>query len=275
MNVKGKNIVITGAASGIGRALAIECARQGASVATGDVDMEGAAETRDLAEAARSGDTKCSAHELDVGSLQAWQAFREEVISEHGAVDGIINNAGVTFSGTVEDTPYSQIERVMSVNFMGMVYGSKEFLDDLKDRPESCIANVSSIFGLFPMKNQSAYCSSKFAIRGFTGVLAQELKSTNVTVSSIHPGHIGTEILQHALEEGNVAGTELTEKEQAEVGRAFKALGLSPERAANIILDGIRKKKPKIVVGKDALRGDILSRLYPKTFVNIMNRLAP
>ena len=162
-----------------------------------------------------------------------------------------------------------------AVNFMGMVYGSKEFLAELKSRPEAFIANVSSIFGLFPMKNQAAYCSSKFAIRGFTGVLAQELRSTKVLVSSVHPGHIGTDILQHALAEGNVAGAELTEKEQQEIGLAFKAMGLSPERAANIILDGLKKKRTKIVVGRDALRGDILSRFYPKLFVDTANRLAP
>ena len=275
MNAAGKTLVITGGASGIGRALAVECARRGASVALADVDMQGAEETQQLAEAVQRPNTKCTAHQLDVSSLTAWQAFREEVLAEHGTVDGIINNAGVTFSGTAEETPYAQLERVMSINFMGMVYGSREFLPMLKTRPEACIANVSSIFGLFPMKNQSAYCASKFAIRGYTGVLAQELKSTSVTVSSVHPGHIGTEILRHALEQGNVVGADLTDQEKDGIGRAFKAMGMSPEQAANVILDGIARKKRKILVGRDALRGDIFSRFFPRLFVDNANRLAP
>ncbi|NIB38127.1 SDR family oxidoreductase [Pseudomaricurvus alkylphenolicus] len=275
MKLVAKTIVVTGGASGIGRALAIECARRGASVALADVDLEGALETKVLAESKKRGGAEITAHRLDVSSLESWQSFRDAVMSEHGTVDGIINNAGVTFTGTVENTDYDQLERVMSINFMGMVYGTKEFLPVLKTRPEAFVANVSSVFGLFPMKNQSAYCSSKFAIRGFTEVLAQELKSTNITVASIHPGHIGTDILKSALKQGNIVGVELSSREQEGYVRAFKAMGLSPDRAATTILNGLEKKKSKIVVGRDAVRGELLNRLFPRFFVDSANRAVP
>ena len=275
MDIAGKTIVVTGGASGIGRALAIECRKRGASVALADVDLDGARETLSRTESGSGTATRCTAHRLDVTSLDNWRAFREEVIQEHGVVDGIVNNAGVSFSGSVEDMSYEQLERVMSVNFMGMVYGTKEFLPGLKERPEGFVANVSSVFGLFPMKNQSAYCASKFAIRGFTEVLAQELKSTRVTATSIHPGHIGTNIVQNARKQGNVIGVTLSEEEQEAFAKGFKALGLSPARAATIILDGIKKKKTKIVVGRDAVRGDRLSRLFPAMFIDAANRAAP
>ena len=179
MNFSGKTIAITGAASGIGRSLAIECVRRGASVAIADLNQEGMQETKRLANSVLSPDASCTVHTLDVSSLDAWRDFRTAVGNEHDAVDGIINNAGITFIGSVEQTSYDQLERVMSINFMGMVYGSKELLPDLKQRPEGLIANVSSVYGLFPGLAQSAYSASKFAIRGFTEVLAQELKKTN------------------------------------------------------------------------------------------------
>ena len=275
MKLTGKTIVITGAASGIGRALAFECAQRGASVALADMDLEGVQETRERVEADLTAGASCSAHQLDVGSLEQWLAFREAVLAEHGTVDGIINNAGTTFSGSIEDMTYEQLDRVMSVNFMGMVYGSKEFLDILQTRPEAFIANVSSVFGLFAMKNQGAYCASKFAIRGFTEVLAQELKSTGITVASIHPGHIGTDILKHAKEQGNVSGMDLSEEEQKALIQGFKALGMRPKRAAQIILDNLAKKKTKIMVGQDAVRGDALSRLLPTLYTDMVNRAAP
>ena len=271
MDLAGKTVVITGAASGIGRALGVECARRGASVALADIDLAGVLQTKTRAETDMVPGARCSAHEIDVASLLSWQTFQQAVISEHIVVDGVINNAGVTFSGRVEDTTYAHIERVMSINFMGMVYGSKEFLPMLKTRPEAFIANVSSVFGLYPMKRQAAYCASKFAIRGFTEVLAQELRSSQVLVASVHPGHIGTNIVRNAHNQGNVVGVSLSESEQIAWVDAFKAMGLAPQRAAEIILDGVQKKKRKIIVGRDAVRGERFSRWFPSLFVNAAN----
>ena len=272
MNISGKTIIITGGASGIGRELATESMRRGASVALADQDLKGALATKELAEASAQAGRSCSAHQLDVSDLAQWQSFREGILAEHSSIDGIINNAGISFSGAAEATDYSQYEKVMSINFMGMVYGSKEFLPLLKQQPEALIANVSSVFGLFPMKNQSAYCASKFAIRGFTETLAQELKDSQILVSSIHPGHIGTDILNNARKSGNLAGDLPAEEEQEAIAKYFKDYGLSPLKAAEIILDGIKNKKRKILVGKDAIRGDRLSRLFPAAYADQANK---
>lgn len=272
MNIPGKTLVITGAASGIGRGLAIEAVRRGASVALADRDLEGVQETQSLAGEFGQAGTRITAHPLDVASLPQWLAFRDAVVDAHEAIDGIINNAGVSFSGKIKDTSYEQLERVMSVNFMGMVYGSKEFLEILRARPEAVIANVSSVFGLFPKKRQGAYCASKYAIRGFTEVLAQELAPTRVLVCSIHPGHIGTNIVANARADGNVVNSELSQEQEEQVSAAFKAYGLPPEQAARIILDGIAQGKRKIMVGKDAVRSDRLSRLFPERYADSANK---
>ncbi len=277
MDVAGKTIIVTGAASGIGRALGLECLRRGASVALADMNEEGVSETLRLAGELANGSLRVTAHKLDVSNLEAWRSFRDEVLAEHEHVDGIINNAGISFSGSVEDMGYDHLESVMSVNFMGMVYGTKEFLTEFKQRPEAVVANVSSVFGLFPMKNQSAYCASKFTIRGFTEVLEQELKSTEITVCSIHPGHIGTNIVRNANEQGNVVGgvgADMTEEQKEQFLKAFEVFGLAPEKAAVIILDGISKKQRRIMVGKDAVHAERMTRLAPAWFSDKTNQAA-
>lgn len=274
MNLDGKTLLITGGASGIGRELIYEAIRRGASVAIADRNVEGAEETRESAKRLLQADQRCSVHALDVSDLDRWCAVRQEVLAEHGAVDGLINNAGITFAGSVEDTDYERFESVMAINFMGMVYGCKEFLPLLKERPEAVLANVSSVFGLVPKTSQSAYCSSKYAIRGFTGVLAQELKDTNVTVASVHPGHIGTDIVINAQKSGNVVNGEMSEEYLAVYGQEFKRLGLSPAKAACIILGGLEEGREFIAVGSDARRTALLSRLFPRRYADWFNRRA-
>jgi len=273
MRVENKTIIITGAASGIGRGLALEAVRRGASVALTDIDPEGLSETLSEVNDLDASQTH-SASVLDVSRLEDWQTVRKKIIDEHVTIEGIINNAGITFSGTVEDTEYQSFENVMAVNFMGTLYGTREFLPLLKQRPEAFIANVSSVFGLYPMKKQAAYCASKYAVAGFTGVLAQELKSSSVTVSSIHPGHIATRVLRNAVESGNTAGVTLPKAHQDYILDAFEAAGLPPSQAAKTILDGIQKKQRKILVGKDAKQADWRSRLLPKRFIDRMNAKA-
>ena len=197
------------------------------------------------------------------------------MLNEHqGTVDGLINNAGITFAGTVEETDYERYDAVMSVNFMGMVYGSKEFLPLLKERPEAALVNVSSLYGLLPKTSQSAYCASKYAIRGFTEVLAQELKRSKVVVTSVHPGHVGTDILLNAQKSGNVVSQNLSDEVVSSIARDFKRYGLSPREAGAIILDGVEQKRRFVPVGKDAERSAFLSRLLPKWYVDRFNREA-
>lgn len=273
MNVNEKTVIVTGAASGIGRGLALEAAHRGATLALADIDRDGLAETAEQIGKA-TGAAALSMHILDVSDLENWRSVKDQIQNEHAHVDGIINNAGITFSGTIEDTEYDRLEAVMAVNFMGVVYGTREFLPLLMQRPEAFIANVSSVYGLFPMKKHAAYCASKFAVAGYTGVLAQELKSTSITVSSIHPGHIATNVARNALESGNVVGELPPKAHQDFVLNAFETGGLPASDAAKIILDGIAKKRQKILVGKDAERADWMTRFIPKRFIDGANESA-
>ena len=271
MNLTGKRIVITGAASGIGRMLALESGRRGASVVMTDFNEQGLSETAKLF-AQEQPNGSCEQHTLNVSSLQNWREVKAAILANENHIDGIINNAGIAFAGSIEDTSFEELDRVMDINFKGMVYGTKEFLREIKSRPESFIANVSSVFGLYGMKNNSAYCASKFAIRGFTETLIQELRHTNVTVSSIHPGHIGTNIVKNALDSGNILGAEsISEEEQTNHGDRFRDNGLSPEEAAVIILNGIEQGSRRILVGEDAVQADEYVRQSPESFSDAAN----
>lgn len=274
MDVDGKTLIITGAASGIGRALAIESARRGASLALADIDLVGLRETADMVAAEQAQGQLCTTHRLNVATLAEWTVFREEAAGQHAAFDGIINNAGITFSGTIEDTDCDRFETVMAINFMGTVHGTKTFLPFLRQRPAAFVANLSSVFGLYPMKKQAAYCASKYAIRGFTEVLEQELKGSPISVSTVYPGHIATRIVRNAVDAGNVAGVTLPKAHQDYVLEAFEATGMPPAQAARTILDGIAKKQSRILVGKDATRGDWLSRFFPRRFAEAANKSA-
>ena len=272
MKLNGKTLVITGAASGIGRALVMEAVRRGCSVAMADLDFEGVSDTCREAEALGRDSTRVTAHELDVASLDNWRRFRDEASRDHETLDGIINNAGITFAGTIEDTGYEKFEALMSVNFMGMVYGSKEFLPLLESRPSAAIVNVSSLFGLIPAKSHAAYCSSKFAIRGFTETLAIELADTNISVSSVHPGHIGTDIVTNAHKRGDVVQDDYPPEYIETYAREFKKRGLSPAKAAEIILNGLEKQSEQILVGRDAQMTLLLKRLAPRPLNTVLSR---
>lgn len=271
MDINNKTLIITGAASGIGRELALVAIERGASVAIADLNEQGLAETTEQARAIASHRQKVTSQRLDVADLASWQDFLGGAVAEHDTIDGIINNAGIALSATLEDTSLAQLDMVMAVNFNGMVIGSKLLLPQLRQRPEAVIANVSSVFGLFPMQRNGAYCASKFAIRGFTETLAQELRGSNILVSSIHPGHIGTDIAINANKAGHFVGSQLNDAQRADMAADFKARGLPPRRAAEIILDGIASNKRKIRVGRDAIWLDRFNRLAPLRFSNWVN----
>ena len=269
MNFEGKTFVVTGGASGIGRGLAIRLMERGGSVAIADMNEDGLAETADIARKTARSNSRITTHKLNVASLEDWQAFRTSVIEEHGHIDGIINNAGVAMGVSAVDMTYDELDWMMSINFNGMVFGTKEFLPHLMDRPEAAIANVSSVFGLFGVPGQAAYNASKFAIRGYTEALAQDLADTNVHVASIHPGHIGTNIAASArIAEANKEEG-ITEEERNAMGKMFREQGLDPKQAADIILDGIARGDRKILVGKDARRWELLNRVAPNWFSNL------
>lgn len=259
--------VITGAASGIGRALAMRLAQESiAGIAISDVNEEGLNET--AAMVAEFG-VPVSTHVMDVSKREQVQAFADDVVSRHGRVTHLINNAGVGLIGTFEQISIEDFEWLMSVNFWGVVYGCKIFLPILMQQDAAHIVNVSSVFGLIAPEEQSTYCSSKFAVRGFTESLRHELADTNISVSCVHPGGIKTNIARDSRlgektpEEWKQQGTKLFEK----------IAKTSPEKAADVIVKGIKERNPRILIGKDAKTVSLVSRLFPKGYLKILERL--
>lgn len=262
-NLRNKTAVITGAASGIGRALAIGLAREGCHLALADLNQAGLAET--AATAAAFGN-RVTTHTLDVANRAAVYDFAEDVIRAHGVVELILNNAGVELVATIEEIDYEDFEWVMNINFWGMVYGTKAFLPHLKTH-ESHVVNISSMFGLCTAPMQSAYSCSKYAIRAFSEALGQELAGTPVRVSSVHPGGIRTAILEQA----RIKSSERFAGNQARLRRRFTRFALtSPEKTAARIISGIKRNKRRILIGPDARAFDLIQRLLPAGYQNIL-----
>jgi NADP-dependent 3-hydroxy acid dehydrogenase YdfG len=268
----GKVAVVTGAGSGIGQALAVELARAGAKVAISDVDTEGLAQTEEQLKAIGA---EVKADRLDVTEREAFLAYADEVAEHFGKVNQIYNNAGIAFTGDVEISQFKDIERVMDVDFWGVVNGTKAFLPHVIASGDGHIINISSVFGLFSVPGQAAYNSAKFAVRGFTEALRQEMVLARhpVAVTTVHPGGIKTAIARNAtaaegLDPGQMA--KLFDKRLART---------SPQQAAKVILDAVRKKKARVLVGTDAKLLDVMVRMagpyYQQLFGPVLGRLMP
>lgn len=260
--------VITGAASGIGRALALRLAEERiAGIAISDVNENGLNETAQIIE--KLG-VPVSAHLVDVSKLAEVERFKTEVLGKHGRVTHLVNNAGVGLLGTFEQISLEDFEWLMSINFWGVVYGTKVFLPVLKEQERAHIINISSVFGLVAPPEQTAYCSSKFAVRGFTESLRHELEDTNVRVSSVHPGGIKTDIARNSRLGAN------TPEEYKNQGVKFfdKVAQTSAEQAAEVIVRGIKAENPRILIGKDAHAINYVSRLFPKKYLRVFEKLA-
>ncbi|MEB4210242.1 SDR family oxidoreductase [Mycobacterium sp. 94-17] len=268
----GKVAVVTGAGSGIGQALALELARSGAKVAISDVDIEGLAGTEEQLKAIGA---TFKSDRLDVTEREAFLAYADGVKEHFGKVNQVYNNAGIAFTGDVEVSQFKDIERVMDVDFWGVVNGTKAFLPHLIASGDGHVVNVSSVFGLFAVPGQAAYNSAKFAVRGFTEALRQEMGAAGhpVAVTTVHPGGIKTAIARNATAADGL--------DQAELAKLFdkRLAKTTPHRAAQIILDAVRKKKARVLVGPDAKFLDILVRLtgsgYQQLFGPVMGRLLP
>jgi len=265
-----KNIVaaITGAASGIGRSLAINLANEGCGLALADIDQDGLNQT---AKMIQDNGNKISTRVLDVADREQVYGFAADVVAEHGKVNIIINNAAVAMSETLEDVTYEDLNWLLGINLWGVIYGSKAFLPYLKQQPEGHIVNISSVNGLFTNRNNGPYCTSKFAVRGFTLTLCQELKDTTVRVSCVHPGGIKTNIARNARFI-KASDPELSHEEAAEYFDNNIAR-TSADKAARIIIKGIKKNKARILVGTDAYIFDILLRLFPGMWQKLIARL--
>lgn len=268
----GKVAAVTGAGSGIGQALALELARSGASVAISDVDTEGLAQTEEQLKAIGA---PVRSDRLDVTEREAFQIYADQINEHFGKVNQIYNNAGIAFTGDVEITEFKDIERVMDVDFWGVVNGTKAFLPHLIASGDGHIVNVSSLFGLMSMPGQAAYNSAKFAVRGFTEALRQELVLNRdpVKVTSVHPGGIKTAIARNGLTAEGV-------DPEAQYKFFDKRLAsTTPQRAAEIILEAVRKNKARVLVGQDAVVLDLIVRItgsgYQRLFAPVVGRMKP
>jgi len=262
----GKVAAITGAGSGMGRALAIALAKQGCHVAISDVDTINLHETESLIKA----DVKVTCHIVDVANKLDVKNYSNAVVQQHGKVNMIFNNAGVSVTDTVEHMSLEDFEWLMNINFWGVVYGTRAFLPLVKDQPEAHIINTSSIFGVIALPSQSAYNASKFAVRGFTYALRQELADTQIGVSCVQPGGVKTSIIKNS----RFVPTDNASPTKEEFVTKFESLaGLTSEQAAEQILSGVRKNKAQILVGKDAKLIALLERILPIGYQKLIGRI--
>lgn len=265
--LKGKVAAITGAGSGIGQALAIELAGLGCELALSDKNETGLKETE---QQVRSAGVKCTTAVLDVADRDAVYGWADKVVADHGRVNLIFNNAGVALSETVETMSYENFEWLMNINFWGVVHGTKAFLPYLKQAGEGHVINVSSVFGMIGVPTQSAYNAAKFAVRGFTESLREEMaiEGANVNVSCVHPGGIKTNIVRSSrIGEVGKAGT----KDRAKASKMFdKAARTTPQEAAKVIIEGVQKNRPRILIGTDAKVIDTVQRLLPTGYQQIL-----
>lgn len=266
---KDKICVVTGAASGIGRAVAVNLAKQGAAVAISDVNEEGLEETRQMMGAQTS--NRIRVDKLDVADPDAILRYADAIKESLGDADYVFNIAGLTRVGRFDETPLSSFEKIMDVNFWGVVRMTKAFLPQLI-ATKGGVVNISSLFGLIGFSGQAHYCASKFGVRGFSETIAQELAEKGVSVTSVHPGGVDTGIVRNA--QIDVMPTDV--KERTEMEQRFKKAAITtPERAAEIILDGTARRKRRVIVGKDAKALSFIQRLFPESYWTKITMVLP
>ncbi|HEV2961742.1 MAG TPA: SDR family NAD(P)-dependent oxidoreductase [Candidatus Angelobacter sp.] len=261
--IKNTVAVVTGAGSGIGRALAQNLASQGARLALADVNSKGLEETQQSLGSAES-----RTYLVDVSKAPAVEAFAHDVERDFGGAALLVNNAGVALQGSFLEISLEDMEWLMGINFWGVVYGCRFFLPSLLRAPEAHLVNISSVFGLISPPGQAAYSSAKFAVRGLTEVLRQELRSTNVKVTCVHPGGIKTSIAKNART-GAGADTAHTAHMRDRFDQVAKT---SSEKAASVIMNGVLRDKPRVLIGADAVQVDILQRLFPSKASGIFTK---
>jgi butyryl-CoA dehydrogenase len=254
----GRVAAITGAGSGIGRALARDLADRGTHLALSDIDEVGLGETVQLCEGKG---VKVTAQRVDVADRAAVFAWADQVVADHGKVHLVFNNAGVALGATVEAMSYDDFEWLMDINFWGVVHGTKAFLPHLIETGEGHIVNLSSVFGLLSIPSQSAYNAAKFAVRGFTDALRIELDvaRNGVSCTTVHPGGIKTNIVRNArMDDSATAFTSGT----PDVGTEFDKIAMTtPEKAARQILKAVERNRRRALIGPDAKALDLISRL--------------
>lgn len=261
-------LVVTGAGSGIGRQVALQAASRGAVVIAADVNTATLAETKQLGE--KQG-LQMDMYTLDVADKKAVYAFAEAIIPQlKGRRLILINNAGVgLFSGNFYNTSQDDFEWLMNINLWGVIRMTKAFYPYFITQNQGHIVNVSSVFGLGGFANQTAYCTAKFGVRGFTESLRMELVGTNIHTTCVHPGGIKTNIMRSATPKG----MELTEAMHQKAIATFDKVAMTtPEKAARLILDAVKRKKQRLIIGNDGKVIDTITRLLPVAYTKIFKR---
>jgi NAD(P)-dependent dehydrogenase (short-subunit alcohol dehydrogenase family) len=269
----GKVAVITGAGSGIGRALALDLAGRGARLALSDVVDDGLAETVDLVK--NAGAREVRSDHLDVADRAAFTGYAEQVVEHFGRVNLVVNNAGVALAGDLIDLEYPDMDWIMGINFWGVVHGTKEFLPHLIASGDGHLVNISSLFGLVSMPGQSMYNAAKYAVRGLSEAVREEMLVAGhpVGVTVVHPGGIKTAIARNARYSDKEDGVESAKFFDKNLAR------MAPERAAEIILKGVEGDKARVLVGIDAHAVHQIAKLlgsrYQDVFANRARKIAP
>jgi len=259
---KDKVCVVTGAGSGIGRALAIRLAGAGAALAISDINPDGLEET---AQMIGKGSNRIRKDVLDVSDAAAIEPYAAAVKESLGSADYVFNVAGLARIGTFKDTPLSSFEKVMNVNFWGVVRMTKAFLPQLIET-KGGVVNISSLFGLIGVPGQAHYCASKFGVRGFNEALAAELEEEGVSVTSVHPGGVKTNVARNAQVDALPPGASKDEL----VNRFNSAAITTPENAAEIILAGTARRARRVLVGPDAKVMSFIQRLLPSSYMELL-----
>jgi short-subunit dehydrogenase len=261
--INGSAAVVTGAASGIGRALVLALAARGCDVALADRDEAGLRSV--AAEINGAHKQKVSVHVVDVSEPRQIDEFAKAAIASHPGLNIVINNAGVALFGQFHEIDQTDMEWLMNINFWGVVHGTRAFLPHLQQQREAHIVNLSSIFGIIAPPGQTAYAASKFAVRGFSESLRHELElnKSAVRVSVVHPGGVATNVANSS----RVGAHMIDNKRRAESLDRFKQMAITaPDAAAARIIRGIENNEPRILIGKDARRMDLLQRFKPGTY---------
>jgi len=267
--IRGAAAAVTGAASGIGRALAFELAARGCDLALADRDEAGLQAV--AAEIGKAGSPKVTVHRVDVGEPSQIEAFAQAAISAHPGLNMVVNNAGVALLGSFTEIDQAQMDWLMNINFWGVVHATRAFLPHLAQQREAHIVNLSSIFGIVAPPGQTAYAAAKFAVRGFSESLRHELRlaKSPVRLSVVHPGGVATNIARNSRT--GVGMTDNARRAQS-IERFDSFAKTTPAAAALRIIQGIEKNQPRILIGSDARFMDLLQRFRPATYWAVLGR---
>ena len=268
--IRGSTAAVTGAASGIGRALAFELALRGCDLALADRDE--AALQAAAGEITKASQRKVTVHRVDVSEPEQITAFAEAASAAHPNLNIVINNAGVALLGQFSEIEQAQMEWLFNINFWGVVHGTRAFLPQLKRQREAHIVNISSIFGIIAPPGQSAYCAAKFAVRGFSESLRHELAMAKspIKLSVVHPGGVATDIARNSR-----SGSGLTDnaRRAESIERFDNAARTTPASAARQIIRGIERNAPRILIGADARCLDMVQRFRPATYWKLIAKI--